>query len=83
LGEISDKGIDNPSQAVKIGQIVKAKIILLDVKNRRIGLSMRALYETPEELEARKQKRFVKKSFTPKQPTENEEAQTTADKSGE
>ncbi|MCS6982743.1 MAG: S1 RNA-binding domain-containing protein [Candidatus Absconditabacterales bacterium] len=73
LGEISDKGIDNPSQAVKIGQIVKAKIILLDIKNRRIGLSMRALYETPEESEARKQKKTARKPFIPKQTSDQQE----------
>jgi len=80
LGEISDKGIDNPSQAVKIWQIVKAKIILLDVRNRRIWLSMRALYETPEESEARKQKRFVRKPFTSKQtPNDQPDAPTSSE----
>ncbi len=49
LSELSHKSTQNPNEVVKLGQIVKAKIILLDPKNRKIGLSMKGVNEeTPE-----------------------------------
>ncbi|MEI8092423.1 MAG: S1 RNA-binding domain-containing protein [bacterium] len=45
LSELSQKSINNPNEVVKLGQIVKTKIILLDPKNRKIGLSMKGLLE--------------------------------------
>jgi len=41
LSELSQKSIQNPNEVVKLGQIVKTKLILLDPKNRKIGLSMK------------------------------------------
>ncbi len=45
LSELSQKSIQNPNEVVKLGQIVKTKIILLDPKNRKIGLSMKHIGE--------------------------------------
>ncbi len=45
LSELSQKSIQNPNEVVKLGQFVKTKIILLDPKNRKIGLSMKGLLE--------------------------------------
>ncbi len=45
LSELSNKAVDNPSDAVKLWQKVRAKLILLDDRSRKIGLSMKALYE--------------------------------------
>lgn len=68
LSELTDKGIDNPAEAVKLGQVVKTKIIMLDFARRKIWLSMRALFETADEakkrLEQKKQqnqRRFVQR----------------------
>ncbi len=41
LSELSQKSVQNPNEVVKLGEIVKAKLILLDTKNRKIGLSMK------------------------------------------
>jgi ribosomal protein S1 len=41
LSELSQKSVQNPNEIVKIGETVKAKLILLDTKNRKIGLSMK------------------------------------------
>ena len=58
LSELSNKAIENPSEAVKLGQKVRAKLILLDTRNRKIGLSMKALFEpTAEEKAATAAKR--------------------------
>jgi small subunit ribosomal protein S1 len=46
LSELSQKTTQNPNEVVKLGQIVKAKIILLDPKNRKIGLSMKGVSES-------------------------------------
>ena len=41
VSEISDKYIRHPSDVLKVGQRVKAVIITLDVKEQRIGLSLK------------------------------------------
>ena len=43
LSELTSGNVNNPSDVVKLGQVVRAKLILLDIRNRRIGLSMKAL----------------------------------------
>lgn len=43
LSEISSDNISNPTDAVKLGQVVRAKIIALEPQNRKIGLSIRAM----------------------------------------
>ncbi len=43
LSEITDKHVDNPGDALKLGQVVRAKIILMEPHNRKIGLSIKAL----------------------------------------
>lgn len=43
ISELTDKNVQNPNEVLKPGQIVRAKIILLDFKNRKIGLSVKAM----------------------------------------
>jgi len=43
ISELSNKFIKDPAEAVKAGQIVKAKVMAVDLKAKRIGLSMKAL----------------------------------------
>jgi small subunit ribosomal protein S1 len=45
LSEIDHRLIDNPKSVVSVGETVKAKII--DIKDNRISLSMKALKENP------------------------------------
>ena len=45
LSELSDKPVSNPAEVLRLGEKVKAKIILLDPKNRRIGLSIKQVKE--------------------------------------
>jgi small subunit ribosomal protein S1 len=44
LSEISTKNYDNPAEALKLGQVVRAKIILMEPKYRKIGLSIKATF---------------------------------------
>ena len=43
VSELSNRFIKDPSEAVKTGQIVKVKVLSVDVKSKRIGLSIKAL----------------------------------------
>lgn len=43
ISELSNRFIKDPSEAVKTGQIVKVKVLNVDAKTMRIGLSMKAL----------------------------------------
>jgi uncharacterized protein len=43
ISELSNKFIKDPSEAVKTGQLVKVKVLSVDEKAKRIGLSIKAL----------------------------------------
>jgi uncharacterized protein len=43
ISELSNRYIKEPSEAVKVGQIVKVQVLSADVKNKRIALSIKAL----------------------------------------
>jgi len=43
ISELSNKFIKDPAEAVKTGQIVKVRVLSVDAKAMRIGLSMKAL----------------------------------------
>lgn len=43
LSEITDRTVSNPAEVLRLWQVVKAKLILLDIKNRKLGLSIKAL----------------------------------------
>lgn len=43
ISELSNRFIKDPSEAVKTGQIVKVKVLAVDSKAKRIGLSIKAL----------------------------------------
>jgi uncharacterized protein len=45
ISELSNRYIKEPGEAVKVGQIVKVKVLSADVKTKRIALSMKALLE--------------------------------------
>lgn len=43
ISELSNRFIKDPAEAVKTGQIVKVKVLSVDCKAKRIGLSIKAL----------------------------------------
>ena len=43
LSELSERNVSNPAELVRLGQVVKAKLIALDPSQRKIGLSVKAL----------------------------------------
>ncbi|MEW6057116.1 MAG: 30S ribosomal protein S1 [Bdellovibrionota bacterium] len=48
VSELSDQRVEKPSEVVKVGDVVRAEVISLDTKERRIGLSMKKLKHTEE-----------------------------------
>ena len=54
ISQICEKRITKPEEVLKIGQKVNAKIISIDVDNKKIELSIRELEGTSDELEAEK-----------------------------
>ena len=49
ISELSNRFIKEPSEAVKVGQIVKVKVLSADAKAKRIGLSIKQLQEPAPE----------------------------------
>ncbi len=54
ISELSNRYIKDPGEAVKVGQIVKVKVLSADVKTKRIALSMKALMEAIPKPQAHK-----------------------------
>jgi uncharacterized protein len=43
VSELSNKFIKDPNEAVKVGEIVRVKVLSADAKTKRISLSIKAL----------------------------------------
>jgi small subunit ribosomal protein S1 len=54
ISQLSTKRVTNVEAAVKAGQTVQAKVLSVDTKQRRIGLSIRALQEPEERPDSRR-----------------------------
>lgn len=46
ISEMSDKFIRNPSEIVSVGDVVKVKVIKIDLERQKVGLSMKAVFGT-------------------------------------
>lgn len=67
ISAMTDKFISDPREVVKAGDIVKVKVMEVDVPRKRIGFSMR-LNDTPEENASPREKRPVKTKVPRKEP---------------
>ncbi len=76
LTEITTEAIKDPSEALKIGDKVKAKIIAIEPTEHRIGLSIKALSEEPK-------KKIKKEAEEEAQAEEAEKAKKKAKKDDE
>jgi uncharacterized protein len=43
ISELSDKYVKHPSQVVSLGDVVKVKVLSVDLKKKRIALTMKGL----------------------------------------
>jgi uncharacterized protein len=48
ISEISNRYIKDPNEVLKAGQIVKVKVLSVDLKTKRIALSIKALEAAPQ-----------------------------------
>ena len=48
ISELSDRFVKHPSDVLKVGQVVKVRVIGVDVKKNRIALSMKNMNEKKE-----------------------------------
>jgi uncharacterized protein len=55
ISELSNRYIKDPAEAVKTGQIVKVKVLSVDARAKRIGLSIKALSAPASQQAPRKQ----------------------------
>jgi uncharacterized protein len=62
ISELSSRYIKEPSEAVRVGQIVKVQVLSADTRTKRISLSIKAL-EAPRERPAPKPKQQQKPSL--------------------
>ncbi len=51
VSQLADRFVKDPSEIVKTGDVVKVRVLEVDVKRKRISLSMRAEVEKPAERE--------------------------------
>ncbi len=51
ISQIADKRVDNVNDILSVGQEVEVKITEIDIENKRISISIRALLENSEEAE--------------------------------
>src|SRR5713101_4720656 len=71
VSELSARFIKDPKEAVKVGQIVRVKVLSADAKVKRIALSIKAL----EAADAPKQKHFKKPDEPKPKPVQDQLAQ--------
>ncbi len=83
ISEIADRRIDRPEEVVTVGDELDVKVINLDAKNRRIGLSLKAAQADqerastpPEERHERPRRQRPAPIREPKQPKPIEEEET-------
>ncbi len=62
ISQLSDTFVKDPRQAVKVGDIVKVRVLVVDVTHQRIGLSMKTTPETEFSAQKKPQNPAVKKT---------------------
>ena len=69
VSQISHKRIENPKEALKVGQEVKVKVLEVNADAERVSLSIKALEERPAQEEGQKEE---KRSARPRRPKRQE-----------
>ena len=69
VSQISHKRIDNPKEALKVGQEVQVKVLEVNADAERVSLSIKALEERPAQEEGQKEE---KRAARPRRPRRQE-----------
>lgn len=86
LTEITGEAIKDPSEALKIGDKVKAKVITIEPTEHRIGLSIKALTEEPKKKikkEAEEEAKAEEEEKAKKKTTKKADKEETAEEGEE
>ena len=67
VSQISHKRIENPKEALKVGQEVQVKVLEVNADAERVSLSIKALEERPAQEEGEKQEKRQQRPRRPKQ----------------
>ena len=67
VSQISHKRIENPKEALKVGQEVTVKVLEVNADAERVSLSIKALEERPAQEEGEKQEKRQQRPRRPKQ----------------
>ena len=77
ISALSDKFIKDPREIVKAGDIVKVKVMNVDVERKRIGLSMRLTDKAAEQETGRTRARPARRNERPGKQTESTPSENT------
>ena len=81
ISQISYKHIGTPAEALKVGDVVKAKIMEIDFDKKRVSLSIKALLDPPaaeEAVEAPAEEPVAEEVLVEEAPVEEAHAEETA-----
>ena len=73
VSEVSDKDVADPTEVLKVGDKVKAKIIAIDPEEHRVGLSIKELLTGGEKTEKKKAKKKEDEEVVAEDETEKSE----------
>ncbi len=69
ISQLADQFVDDPKKIVKVGQVVKVRVISVDEKLKRIGLSMRSPDKASEGGSSKKPSKRIEQKSEQKSPT--------------
>ncbi|MBF0805663.1 MULTISPECIES: 30S ribosomal protein S1 [unclassified Streptococcus] len=68
ISQISHKRVENPKDALQVGQVVNVKVLDVNAADERVSLSIKALEERPAQAEGQEEKRAAR----PRRPRRQE-----------
>ncbi len=83
LSELSERNVANPAELVRLGQVIKAKLIALDPSQRKIGLSVKALTATAKPAAEKKSRSLDEVLETPEKKAPAKKEATVVEESTE
>ncbi|VIR41401.1 30S ribosomal protein S1 [Streptococcus pneumoniae] len=72
VSQISHKRIENPKEALKVGQEVQVKVLEVNADAERVSLSIKALEERPAQEEGQKEEKRAARPRRPRRPRRQE-----------
>lgn len=77
ISALTDRYVSDPREVVKAGDIVKVKVMEVDIQRKRIGLSMRLTDEPGEQASQRRASSGAERRSAPRQPQRQSKPEPT------